>query len=64
MRDLARARLERAQGDDAAAARLSLSYLVGRPADAADPDRLDADEFAKRSERPTPLDHTLLNLRG
>ncbi len=45
MAAIAAALVERAKGGDVAAARLVLSYLLGKPAPPVDPDRLDADEW-------------------
>src|SRR4051812_31928359 len=43
--DVTRALLKRANGGDVAAARLLLSYALGKPGPAVDPDRLDFDEW-------------------
>jgi hypothetical protein len=55
MRDLARSLHERALEGDTAAARLLLSYGVGRPAAAADPDTLDRHEMAVFAAAPEML---------
>lgn len=45
---------ELALGGDLQAAQLWLTYCVGKPVAAVDPDRLDLEEFALLDERPTP----------
>jgi hypothetical protein len=45
LRAVCRALLERAKGGDVAAAKLALSYLVGKPEKAVDPDTLDEQEW-------------------
>jgi hypothetical protein len=55
MRDLARSLHERALEGDTAAARLLLSYGVGRPAAAADPDTLDRHEMGVFAAAPEML---------
>jgi hypothetical protein len=44
--------LEQALGGDVAASKVLLAYVVGKPAPAADPDRLDLDELRAMLERP------------
>jgi hypothetical protein len=46
---------------DTAAARLVLSYAVGPPLPAADPDRLDANELEALRSRPNLLDRIALD---
>ena len=48
--------LAAAKTGDTAAARLVLSYAVGPPLSAADPDRLDANELEALRSRPNMLD--------
>jgi hypothetical protein len=55
MRELARSLHERALQGDTAAARLLLSYGVGRPGPAADPDTLDRHEMAVFAAAPEML---------
>jgi hypothetical protein len=45
--------VERARTGDVAAVRLVLNYLIGRPVDAVDPDRLDLEEWRLYKEGPT-----------
>jgi hypothetical protein len=54
--EVARAMLVAAKAGDTAAARLVLSYAVGPPLPAADPDRLDANELEALRSRPNMLD--------
>jgi hypothetical protein len=53
IRRLAEALYEKAVGGDVAAAALLLKYLLGRPAEAVDPDRLDLEEFRLIEAMPT-----------
>jgi hypothetical protein len=53
IRRLAEALYEKAVGGDAAAAALLMKYLMGRPAEAVDPDRLDLEEFRLIEAMPT-----------
>ena len=53
VRALAAALWAKARGGDVAAAQLALSYLLGKPGPAPDPDRLDLDEFRLLAESPT-----------
>ena len=48
-----------AQSGDVQAAKLLLSYAVGRPPDPVNPDRLDVDEWELLKAQPTPLDRVL-----
>jgi hypothetical protein len=48
--------LAQALAGDVAAARVVLSYCVGRPVEVVDPDRLDLDELALIREMPRPVD--------
>ena len=54
--------LAAAKAGDTAAARLVLSYAVGPPLPAADPDRLDANELEALRSRPNMLDRIALDL--
>ncbi len=45
--------VERARAGDLAAVRLLLHYLIGRPVDAVDPDRLDLEEWRLYQQGPT-----------
>jgi hypothetical protein len=53
MRRLAEALFQQALCGDTAAAALLLKYLLGRPAEAADPDRLDLEEFCLGDALPS-----------
>jgi hypothetical protein len=53
LRGVLRKLVERAQAGDLAAARLVLDYLIGRPAEAVDPDRLDLEEWRLLQASPT-----------
>jgi len=53
--------LAAAKAGDTAAARLVLSYAVGPPLPAADPDRLDANELEALRSRPNMLDRFALD---
>ena len=59
--EVARAMLAAAKAGDTAAARLVLSYAVGPPLPAADPDRLDANELEALRSRPNLLDRIALD---
>jgi hypothetical protein len=48
-----------AQSGDVQAAKLLLSYAVGRPPDPVNPDRLDVDEWELLKAQPTSLDRVL-----
>ncbi|MDA1267304.1 MAG: hypothetical protein O2816_19660 [Planctomycetota bacterium] len=50
----------KARSGDVAAARLVLSYVVGRPTDAPDPDRLDEQELRLLKAAPSVLDLAIL----
>ena len=52
VRALADRLFEQAMSGDAVAAKLVLSYSVGRPAEVVNPDRLDLDEFRQLCESP------------
>ncbi len=53
---IARALIEKArQGDDVAAARLVYQYVLGKAAEAVNPDRLDADEWQAYKETATMM---------
>lgn len=52
LEQIAHALVAKAKGGDVAAARLLFSYLLGRPGEAVDPDRLDADEWRLHQEAP------------
>jgi len=54
--------LAAAKAGDTAAARLVLSYTVGPPLPAADPDRLDENELESLCSRPNVLDRLALDL--
>jgi hypothetical protein len=54
LRAIARSLIERATGGDVAAARLLFQYAMGKPAKAAEPDRVDIDEFRLREESTIP----------
>jgi hypothetical protein len=56
MRSLAGRLYDRAMGGDTAAAKLLLAYTLGRPAQGADPDRLDQDEWLLRLASPQYAD--------
>src|SRR5262249_18588101 len=60
MRALAERLFQLAESGDVTAAKLLLSYLIGRPAIAADPDRLDVEEVALRKQGLTPEEIRLL----
>src|SRR4051812_22089587 len=47
---IARTLIELAKAGDKAALKLLLSYTLGKPGPAVDPDRLDADEWQKQKE--------------
>ena len=51
---VARKLVLKARGGNTEAAKLLLSYVVGRPAEAPDPDRADLDELRLARELPTP----------
>jgi hypothetical protein len=57
---VARQLLEQAKAGDVAAARLALSYTIGKPAEAVNPDTLDLDEWEIFRRSPVALD----DLRG
>jgi len=59
--EVARAMLAAAKAGDTAAARLVLSYAVGPPLPAADPDRLDASELEALRSQPNMLDRIALD---
>ncbi|MDA0799906.1 MAG: hypothetical protein O2884_14740 [Chloroflexi bacterium] len=59
--EVARALLAAAKAGDTAAARLVLSYAVGPPLTAADPDRLDANELEALRSRPNMFDRFALS---
>ena len=59
--EVARAMLAAAKVGDTAAARLVLSYAVGPPLPAADPDRLDSNELEALRSRPNMLDRLALD---
>jgi hypothetical protein len=63
MRQAARKLVELAKGGDVAAAKLLFAYVIGKPADAVDPDRLDIDEMRLLEEQSTPPQtiHGVLN---
>jgi hypothetical protein len=52
LRGVLRKLVERAREGDVASARLLLTYLIGRPVDAVDPDRVDLDEWRLLQECP------------
>jgi len=56
--------LEMATAGNIAAARLILSYTVGQPAPAVDPDRLDIGEFQLLDESPTKTEILRASLDG
>ena len=58
---MARALLAAAKAGDTAAARLVLSYAVGPPLTAADPDRLDANALEALRSRPNMFDRLALS---
>ena len=58
-----RAVLAKAQAGDVAAAKLLFSYLMGKPNDAPDPDRLELDDWKLLKERLTPLKEDWQQLR-
>ena len=59
--EVARALLAAAKAGDTAAARLVLSYAVGPPLPAADPDRLDSNELEALRSRPNMFDRFALS---
>jgi hypothetical protein len=52
LHEVARKLVEQAKGGDAAAAKLLLAYVVGKPGRAIDPDALDRDEWRLCQEWP------------
>jgi hypothetical protein len=64
MREVARALIERARSGDPAAAKLLFQYVLGKPAEAVDPDRLDQDEWRLFQERPVAPDELVRVLGG
>jgi hypothetical protein len=60
--EVARAMLAAAKAGDTAAARLVLSYAVGPPLPAADPDRLASNELEALRSRPNMLDRSASSL--
>ncbi len=56
--------LGQAKAGDVAAAKLLLAYVIGKPTQAVDPDRVDLDEFRLLDEYPTPAKVIRLLLDG
>src|SRR5438094_521439 len=56
--------VQMAQEGDVAAARLVLSYTVGKPTEAVDPDRLDVEEFSLFCEEAVEGDRLAQPLQG
>jgi hypothetical protein len=54
----------RAEGGDMAAAKLLLQYALGKPAEAMDPDRVDADEWEKLQEHARPHEEMAAIMNG
>jgi hypothetical protein len=54
VRAVMRKLIEQAKTGDAAAAKLLLAYVIGRPTEAVNPDRVDLEEFRMLEECPTP----------
>lgn len=61
--DLARMLLAKAKGGDLAAVKLFLSYTIGKPTDAPDPDRLDLEDFQLLRARLGPLEEDWHQIR-
>ena len=55
---------DQALAGDVAAGKVLLSYVVGKPAPAADPDWLDLDEMRLTTERPFGLQLFLQTIQG
>ena len=62
LRRIAAALADRAEGGDLAACKLLLAYLIGRPGQAADPDRVDEHELSVVKGRPGENDWLLAML--
>src|SRR5262249_52855310 len=55
---------ERAMGGDLAAIKLLFQYVLGKPTETVDPDRLDVDEWQKMQERSRPPEEATKLLGG
>ena len=64
MTGVARRVRDQALAGDVAAGKVLLSYVVGKPAPAADPDWLDLDEMRLTTERPFALLLLLRTIQG
>jgi hypothetical protein len=64
MREMVDALVEKAKEGDVAAARLVLSYTVGRPGAAVDPDRLDIEEFDIYQQEAKTHDQFMTPIKG
>ena len=64
MTGVARKVRDQALAGDVAAGKVLLSYVVGKPAPAADPDWLDLDEMRLTTERPFALQLLLRTIQG
>ena len=56
IRDIGRRLIQQSRAGDLAAAKLLLSYVLGKPAHAVDPDQLDAEEWRLAKEMPSETD--------
>jgi len=63
MAELARILLHKAREGDVAAMKLLFAYVLGKPAEAPDPDRLDLDDFQLLRERLSPMEHDWLLIK-
>jgi len=64
VRAVVRKLVDQAKAGDSAAAKLLLAYVLGRPTEAVNPDRLDLEEFRLLEECPTPAKVIRLMLDG
>jgi hypothetical protein len=64
LRAVVRKLVDQAKAGDPAAAKFLLAYVIGRPTEAVNPDRLDLEEFRLLDECPTPAQVIRLMLDG
>lgn len=64
LKEIVASMVQQAKAGDAAAVKLLLAYLVGKPGDAVDPDRLAVDEARNEADLWQAKDRTRMNKPG